>query len=264
LKTTDELTVTEMGYDDYYFVEVMLPVETPSELDENGYAKILDRKEKVKGYVKRSEIAIVAKLKEGMGLPHEDPDAWKKNPYLLLYVAKYKDKTTALKGALSVQEIVNIDCDTRVGACEELLYYDNETFLYWEVEERPEYVIVQTDSNIRGFVEKVKIKQITAKESNTYRLIISEEEDAKLLEELNIRLNVRRGIIQDPDGYVNIRANRSIKSKILGTIKEGEIFKYWEQSGNWYIVQTDKGVRGFVHKTRIKEHIDAGRWTLPN
>ena len=35
LHVTDELTVIELGYDDYYFVEVTLPVESPVR-DENG------------------------------------------------------------------------------------------------------------------------------------------------------------------------------------------------------------------------------------
>ncbi|MDR1348399.1 MAG: SH3 domain-containing protein [Prevotellaceae bacterium] len=260
LKMTDELTVTELGYDDYYFAEVMLPVETPSELDENGYSRILDRKEKVRGYVKRSEIAIVEKIKEGEGLPHENTDAWKKNPYLLLYMAKYRNKMTALTGMLSVQEVVSIDCDMRVGACNELL--DDDTFLYWEAPERPEYVIVQSDFNIRGFVEKSKVRQITEKHANTLRLVLSPEGDAELLKRVNTQISSRKGIIQDPDGYVNIREKRSVGSKILGTIKDGEIFYFWELTGNWYVVQTAQGLRGFVHKTRIREYRDKGKWKL--
>ncbi|MDR1198779.1 MAG: SH3 domain-containing protein [Prevotellaceae bacterium] len=261
LKTTDELTVTELGYDDYYFAEVMLPVESPVR-DENGYAKILDRKEKVKGYVKRSEIAIVEKLKEGEGLPHENTDAWKKNPYLLLYMEKYRDKMTALTGALSVQEVVNIDCDMRAVVCDELM--DDDTFLYWEAPERPEYVIVQSDFNIRGFVAKSKVRQVTEENMNTLRIVPDLAGDAELLKQVNPRISSRRGIIEDPDGYVNIRESRSVGSKILGTIRDGELFTYWELSGNWYIVQTAQGLRGFVHKTRIREYFNPQRWTISN
>jgi hypothetical protein len=156
LSPTDTLTVTELGHDDYYFVEVMLPVESP-ERDENGYAKILDRKEKVKGYVKRSEITLMEKLSEGIGYSKEDSTAYEENPYLLLYTVRYKDIQTALKGKLSVNEVVSIDCDMRINVCDELI--NGETFLYWEVEERPEYVIVQNEFKIRGFVEKSKVKK---------------------------------------------------------------------------------------------------------
>jgi hypothetical protein len=266
LTVTDELTVTELGYDDYYFAEVMLPVETPSELDENGYSRILDRKEKVRGYVKRSEIAIVEKLKEGEGLPHENTDAWKKNPYLLLYLKKYKDEMTALTGALSVQEVVSIDCDMRVGSCNELM--DEDTFLYWEVPEHPEYVIVQSDFNIRGFVAKSKVRQITEEHANAIRIALNPEGDAEgdasLLKQVNIRNSSRKGIIQDADGYVNIREKRSTGSKILGTIKDEEIFYYWELTGNWYVVQTAQGLRGFVYKNRIREYFNPQRWTINN
>ncbi|MDR2146810.1 MAG: hypothetical protein LBE91_10170 [Tannerella sp.] len=45
----------EMGYDDYYFVEAVKPVESPiAGLD--GYAVILDRTETVYGYMKKSEV----------------------------------------------------------------------------------------------------------------------------------------------------------------------------------------------------------------
>jgi hypothetical protein len=156
LTPADTLTVTELGHDDYYFAEVMLPVESPVK-DENGYAKILDRKEKVKGYVKRSEITLIEKLTEGIGLANEDTTAYKQNPYLLLYMPRYKDAGTASRGTLSVEGPVNIDCDSQSNVCDEL--GDGESFLFWEVAERPEQVIVQTESKIRGFLEKDKVKQ---------------------------------------------------------------------------------------------------------
>lgn len=31
-----------------------------------------------------------------------------------------------------------------------------------------------------------------------------------------------------------------------------EVFTYWETNDNWYIVQTAKGIKGYVHKSRIK------------
>jgi hypothetical protein len=145
---------------------------------------------------------------------------------------------------------------------------DEDTFLYWEAPERPEYVIVQSDFNIRGFVAKSKVRQITEKHANTLRLVLSPEGDAEgdaeLLKRVNTQISSRKGIIQDPDGYVNIREKRSVGSKILGTIKDGEIFYFWELTGNWYVVQTAQGLRGFVHKTRIKEYFNPERWTISN
>lgn len=61
-----------------------------------------------------------------------------------------------------------------------------------------------------------------------------------------------KGIIDDPDGYTNIRKSNSVKSEIIGKIVDGEVFTYWETNDNWYIVQTESGMRGYVHKSRIK------------
>lgn len=58
--------------------------------------------------------------------------------------------------------------------------------------------------------------------------------------------------INDPDGYTNIRASNNVKSEIVGKILEGEVFTYWETNDNWYKVETTKGAKGYVHKSRIK------------
>jgi|GEM_PF-5374913 len=156
LHPTDTLTLIEMGYDDYYFVEVMLPVESPVR-DENGYAKLAGRKEKVKGYVKRSDVVLGKKLSEGIGLPREENIDYQKNPYLLLHIAKYKDRDTAKSAVLSVEGPVNIDCDIALVTCDEL--QNGELFMFWEVEERPEQVIVQTEAGFRGFIDRQSIRQ---------------------------------------------------------------------------------------------------------
>jgi hypothetical protein len=74
----------------------------------------------------------------------------------LLYAIRYKDIKNAIDGKLSVDEVVNIDCDNRIGTCDELL--PCETFLYWEVSEPPDYVIVQNKFKVRGFLEKIRLK----------------------------------------------------------------------------------------------------------
>lgn len=61
-----------------------------------------------------------------------------------------------------------------------------------------------------------------------------------------------KGVINDPDGYTNIRKSNSVNSGIIGKIVDGEVFTYWESNDSWYIVQTAKGIKGYVHKSRIK------------
>jgi hypothetical protein len=67
----------------------------------------------------------------------------------------------------------------------------------------------------------------------------------------------KQGIINDPDGYVNIRKEMNAKSPVLGIIVENEIFNYWEvPNSNWWIVETQNGIRGYVYSNRIREKKD--------
>ena len=60
------------------------------------------------------------------------------------------------------------------------------------------------------------------------------------------------GIIDDPDEYTNLRMKPDINSTILRKILKGEIFEYYKiENNNWYYVQTQNGINGYVHKSRI-------------
>jgi hypothetical protein len=135
IRPNETFIAYEMGHDDYYFVEVVKPVESPI-AGPDGYAMILDRTETVYGYLKRQE------------------------------VREYTDTDT----------------------------------------------LSQT-------VATGKRKQ---------------------------------GIINDTDGYVNIRKEMNAQSEILGKIVKNEIFTYWETVGsNWYTVKTQDGILGYVHRKVI-------------
>ncbi len=65
------------------------------------------------------------------------------------------------------------------------------------------------------------------------------------------------GIIQDKDGYTNIRSTAFSKSKIIGKITEGQQFIFYaSDSSNWWKIKLiDKkgsSIEGFVHKSRIQ------------
>ena len=64
--------------------------------------------------------------------------------------------------------------------------------------------------------------------------------------------NVRIAEIQDNDGYTNIREEADIKSKIIGKVLKKELFFYEEYNSNWCKITTQNKVKGFVHKSRIK------------
>jgi hypothetical protein len=148
IRTGEIVQIYETGHDAYYFTEIQRPVESPV-ADYDGYAKIIDRKETVYGYVKKSEVRR-----------HTDADL----------LAEYQSADTAKS---------------------------------------------------------------------------------------------KRGVINDPDGYVNIRKEMNAQSKVLGKIVKKEIFNYWEVPGsNWCVVKTQEGIFGFVYKDRIKEKLNTGGWVI--
>jgi hypothetical protein len=131
---------------------------------------------------------------------------------------------------------------------------------YWFVEvEKPvespvadEYgyaKILDRTETVYGYILKEQVKVLT---------------DADILqwETMRDKTKSKPGIINDPDGYVNIRKEQSTQSEILGQIKKREVFNYWELPTNWFVVETEAGLRGFVHKTRIKEYVNPEGWTI--
>lgn len=61
-----------------------------------------------------------------------------------------------------------------------------------------------------------------------------------------------RAVINDPDGYTNVRKMKSVASDIVGRIFEGEEFSTYKQEGNWWQIRTIDGKIGYMHVSRIK------------
>lgn len=61
------------------------------------------------------------------------------------------------------------------------------------------------------------------------------------------------GFIQDKDGYVNVRENSSLSSKVTSKLNNNEIVSCVmdEETNNFCLVNASNGVTGFVYKNRI-------------
>ena len=61
------------------------------------------------------------------------------------------------------------------------------------------------------------------------------------------------GLIQDKDGYVNVRENSSLSSKVTSKLNNNEIVSCVmdEETSNFCLVNASNGVSGFVYKNRI-------------
>ncbi|MCD0469056.1 SH3 domain-containing protein [Flavobacterium sp. JAS] len=57
--------------------------------------------------------------------------------------------------------------------------------------------------------------------------------------------------INDPNGYTNLRKDKSSTSDIVEKVKSGDRIEVLDNSGNWWYVQTKSGNKGYVYKTKI-------------
>lgn len=59
-------------------------------------------------------------------------------------------------------------------------------------------------------------------------------------------------LIQDTDGYTNLRKEKNTLSKILEKIKTGDEVSVIDASGDWWYISTKEGNMGYVHRTKLR------------
>lgn len=59
-------------------------------------------------------------------------------------------------------------------------------------------------------------------------------------------------VIQDSDGYTNLRKEKNTTSKILQKIKNGDEVSIIDASGDWWYVNTKEDNMGYVYKSKLK------------
>mgnify|MGYP001964620301 FL=1 len=58
-------------------------------------------------------------------------------------------------------------------------------------------------------------------------------------------------VIDDPDGYTNVRAQASGQSSIIGRVESGTSFQTHPQNSDWWKVQIGGNRIGYIHRSRI-------------
>lgn len=59
-------------------------------------------------------------------------------------------------------------------------------------------------------------------------------------------------IINDVDGFTNVRSGRGVSFKITTTIKANELFYCIPSSSDWWKINTNHNGEGYIHKSHIK------------
>ncbi|WP_103864609.1 SH3 domain-containing protein [Aquimarina sp. I32.4] len=68
------------------------------------------------------------------------------------------------------------------------------------------------------------------------------------------KYRISKGIINDKDGYVNIRKGKGTNFSVIGKIMDGEEFQFafpMGEKSKWRLVKTSYGLVGYVHSSRI-------------
>ena len=64
-----------------------------------------------------------------------------------------------------------------------------------------------------------------------------------------------RGVINDPDGYVNVRAGQNVNAAVVAKVKTGEPFTFeCKEAAEWCKVRLRSGKSGWMHASRIRLH----------
>ncbi|NLR95117.1 SH3 domain-containing protein [Flammeovirga agarivorans] len=67
------------------------------------------------------------------------------------------------------------------------------------------------------------------------------------------------GVINDKDGYTNIRKESTVNSNIIGVILEGQTFQYSpSENKNWYKLNFNH-LEGFIHSSRVSDIKSLGK-----
>ncbi len=172
------------------------------------------------------------------------------------FTAKVKDKNTLL---LLEPFAVSFDIDT-VQPNETFKAYEmgHDDYYFIEIEKPVESPVADHDGyamildrkeTVYGYLPKKQVTEYTSQDvlqENTY----TDKSQSK------------RGVINDKDGYVNIRKEPDTQSEIVGKIRDKELFNYWQTDSNWYIIETKDGIRGYVYKDRIREKYETEGWVI--
>lgn len=92
-------------------------------------------------------------------------------------------------------------------------------------------------------------------ESNLpYRYLFADgvlTENGKKIEPQPVRDFSVEAVIEDIDGYTNIRAQPNGQSAVIGRVERGESFQTHPQDAEWWKVKMIDGRTGFIHRSRI-------------
>lgn len=113
------------------------------------------------------------------------------------------------------------------------------------------YVVSEIDLQISSEAKRESENKIQENKKDGYEsYIVSNSKIDKIINLLHEKFNLNK--ISDPDGFANLRNEKNTSSEILQKITTGTKIQILDNSGEWWLVQTINGKKGYVYKTKIK------------
>lgn len=112
------------------------------------------------------------------------------------------------------------------------------------------YIISLKDMDkVKETKEAIKNK-IEEDKGEPFESYLKKESKIKEIETL-VNQSFTLSKIQDADGYTNLRKEKNSNSEILQKINSGQKVEVLDNTGNWWLVQSKEGKKGYVHKSKV-------------
>ena len=114
---------------------------------------------------------------------------------------------------------------------------------------------MQLQVGIRGFLDNYLENNPQFKKDlkieNYYKFERLEEYITKIYEDSELENSNLKNTIQDSDGFTNLRQEKNTSSAILEKVKTGSEIEVLDKTGDWWLVVTKAGNKGYIFKTKI-------------
>jgi hypothetical protein len=95
-----------------------------------------------------------------------------------------------------------------------------------------------------------KIKNFVHNKSETKKADNASGQEVRSVE--NMRPSVENAVVNDPDGYLNVRSGPGKEYQIIGIVNNGEYIDIYTSDGDWLLIKANDKLTGYVYKNRIK------------
>lgn len=115
------------------------------------------------------------------------------------------------------------------------------------------YIVSQNDLLISSKARQEAKDKIRANKEDGYESYLTANSKIdKIINLLEEKFSSNK--VNDPDGFTNLRKDKNTSSEIVQQIKSGEQLQVLDNSDDWFLVKTNEGNQGYVHKSRINSN----------